>query len=326
MKVSFNGLNDYLKIPVGLHEVSEALTSIGLEVEGVTELFSAFDHLVVGKVLECVPHPNADRLKVTKVDVGDVILQIVCGAHNVSVGQFVVVVLVGQKLTTKQGEEFKIKKTKIRNIVSNGMICSEKELGLSDNHEGIMILDSKFKKGHQLTEFLLIEEDSLFDFDITPNRGDCFSHLGIARELSIIEDVKFKEEQLKFEKTIFNSSDLISVSIQNSSLCPRYACRVIKNIKVTESAQWLKNKMTLIGQKSINNVVDLANYIMFDLGQPLHAFDYDKLNGQKIEVRLAKKNEKILCLNNELNKLSNDDIVSFFLANLTSIFCPFNLS
>ena len=144
------------------------------------------------------------------------------------------------------------------------MICSEKELGLSDNHDGIMILGKDFKKGYQLKDLLHIEEDTVFDFDITPNRGDCFSHLGIARELSIIENIKLKEDKIKFNKTDFNSSDLINVNVKDSNLCPRYACRIIKNVKVTDSPEWLKNKMTLIGQKSINNIVDLANYIMFD--------------------------------------------------------------
>jgi len=172
-----------------------------------------------------------------------------------------------------------------------------------------MILDDNLSKGEKLTTALSLETDTIFDFDITPNRGDCFSHLGIARELAIIEDSKLELDQINFKSAKFNTSDLIKLNIANSDLCPRYSCRVIKNIKVQESPEWLKKQLVLIGHKSINNIVDLANYIMFDTGQPLHAFDYDKLNGDKIEVRTAKNNEKILCLNNELNKLNKDDIV-----------------
>ncbi len=304
MKISRNWLNNYITSNKSDSELVDAFTQLGLECTS-SKVNSIDSNIVIGKVIKCIKHPNADKLKVCEVDInGEEILSIVCGAPNVKDNILVPVAKVGTKF-----DDFEIKKTKIRGIVSNGMICSEKELGLSDNHEGIMILGSNFKKGHQLKGFLSIEEDTVFDFDITPNRGDCFSHLGIARELSIIENKKLKDDKIKFSKTNFNSSDLIDVSIQDSKLCSRYACRVIKNIKVTESPQWLKDKMSLIGQKSINNVVDLANYIMFDLGQPLHAFDYDKLNGQKIEVRSAKNNEKILCLNKELNELSNDDIV-----------------
>jgi len=304
MKISRNWLNNYIVSNKTDDQLVDEFTQLGLECTS-SKINSIDSNIVIGKVMKCIKHPNADKLKVCDVDInGDELLSIVCGAPNIKDNILVPVAKVGTKF-----DAFKIKKTKIRGIVSNGMICSEKELGLSDNHKGIMILDNNFKKGHQLKEFLPIEEDTIFDFDITPNRGDCFSHLGIARELSVIENIKLEEEKIEFKKTEFNTSDLISVNVENSALCSRYACRIIKNINVTESPQWLKNKMSLIGQKSINNVVDLANYIMFDLGQPLHAFDYDKLNGKKIDVRLAKNDEKILCLNNELNKLSNSDIV-----------------
>jgi len=304
MKISRNWLNNYIVSNKTDDQLVNEFTQLGLECTS-SKINSIDSNIVIGEIIKCIKHPNADKLKVCDVDVnGDELLSIVCGAPNVKDNILVPVAKVGAKFGS-----FKIKKTKIRGIVSNGMICSEKELGLSDNHEGIMTLDNNFKKGHQLKDFLPIEEDTIFDFDITPNRGDCFSHLGIARELSVIEDIKLKEEKIEFKKADFNTSDLISVNVKDSALCSRYACRIIKNINVTESPQWLKNKMSLIGQKSINNVVDLANYIMFDLGQPLHAFDYNKLNGKKIDVRLAKNNEKILCLNNELNKLSNSDIV-----------------
>ena len=304
MKISRNWLNSYIQSNKSDAELVEAFTQLGLECTS-TELNSIDSNIVVGEIVSCVKHPNADKLKVCEVDVSeDELLTIVCGAPNVTDKILVPVAKIGSKI-----DNFQIKKTKIRDIVSHGMICSEKELGLSDNHEGIMILDDSLSKGHILSEALSLEVDTIFDFDITPNRGDCFSHLGIARELAIIEDSKLELEEITFNSSDFKTSDLININISNGDLCPRYSCRLIKNIKVQESPQWLKHKMALIGQKSINNIVDLANYIMFDLGQPLHTFDYDKLNGKTIEIRHAEKNEEILCLNNELNKLSNDDIV-----------------
>ena len=175
--------------------------------------------------------------------------------------------------------------------------------------DGIMILNSGFKIGKSLNEVLNNDQDTIFDFDMTPNRGDCFSHLGIARELGIIEQKIIKNDNIKLNLSNFKTKDLINVDVKDYDLCPRYAFRVIKNSKVKESPKWLKDRLAILGQKSINNIVDLANYIMFDTGQPLHAFDYNKLNGDTINVRLAKKNEEILCLNKELNKLEVDDIV-----------------
>ena len=290
MIITIPWLKEHLQTKANEAEIIDKLTNIGLEVEGIKESVGELAEFKVAKILKVEKHPNADKLKICDVNIkGDELLKIICGAPNVTDNILVPIATIGSKIG-----DFKIKKTKIRGIESNGMICSEKELGLSENHEGIMILDDNFQKGAQLKDFFPIEEDSVFDFDITPNRGDCFSHLGIARELSIIEGIKLKEEKVIFEKSEFHSSDLIDVSIKDNNACPRYACRIIKDIKVSDSPQWLKNKLALIGQKSINNVVDLANYIMFDLGQPLHTFDYDKLNGKKIKVRLAKNNEKIL--------------------------------
>ena len=304
MKISRDWLNNYIVSNKTDDELVDAFTDLGLEC--ASKKNNSIDvNIVVGEVVSCIKHPNADRLKICEVDVcDDELLTVVCGAPNVRKNILVPIAKVGSNLG-----DFKIKKTKIRDVVSNGMICSEKELGISDEHEGIMILDENLQKGEALDIALSIKDDSIFDFDITPNRGDCFSHLGIARELSIIESKKIKKENIEFKRHDFDTADLIKVNIKDNNLCSRYACRIVKNIKVKESPQWLKKRLSSIGQKSINNVVDLSNFIMFDLGQPLHIFDYDKLNGKKIEVRLAKKNEKILCLNNELKKLSDDDIV-----------------
>ena len=303
MKISRNWLSNFIASDKSDFELVDAFTQLGLECTSST-INSIDSKVIVGKVLSCIKHPNADRLNLCEVDVGDSVLKIVCGAPNVKENIFVPVATIGCKIG-----DFEIKKTKIRGVESNGMICSEKELGLSDSHEGIMILENNLKIGQIFSEVLKLEKDTIFDFDITPNRGDCFSHLGVSRELAIIEKSHINLEKINYKTCKFSSKDLIKVKIDNPSLCSRYSCRVIKNVTVKESPKWLKDKLAIIGQKSINNVVDIANYIMFDLGQPLHAFDYDKLNGNTIEVRQANNGEEILCLNNELKKLSNDDVV-----------------
>ena len=304
MKISRKWLENYITSNKSDEVLEHEFTQLGLECS-IIKTNSIDSNVVVGRVISCEKHPNADRLKVCKVDINEAsCLDIVCGAPNVTHDILVPVAKVGTKIN-----DFEIKETKIRNIQSKGMLCSEKELGLSENHDGIMILNSKLKIGESINDALDLQNDTIFDFDMTPNRGDCFSHLGVARELAIIEDKKIKDDSFDFKKSNFKSKDMIDVEVADFELCSRYACRVIKNIKVAESPKWLKDKMKLLGQKSINNIVDLANYVMFDTGQPLHAFDYSKLEGNKIEVRLAKKSEKILCLNKEVNKLDGDDIV-----------------
>ena len=303
MKISRNWLSNFITSSKSDFELVDAFTQLGLECTS-SKINSIDSKVIVGKVKSCTKHPNADRLNLCEVDTGSDLLQIVCGAPNVKENILVPVATLGSKIG-----DFEIKKTKIRGIESNGMICSEKELGISDNHEGIMVLDGTFKIGQTFSEALKLEQDTIFDFDITPNRGDCFSHLGVSRELAIIEGSHINLEKINYKAGEFKSEDAIKIKIENPSLCPRYSCRLIKNVKVKESPQWLKDRLNAIGQKSINNVVDIANYIMFDLGQPLHAFDYDKLNGKTISVRNAFENEEILCLNNENNKLDPEDIV-----------------
>jgi len=304
MKISRNWLNDYVISDKTDAQLVDVFTQLGLECTS-QKINSIDSNIVVGEVVSCIKHPNADRLKVCEIDVcEEELLTVVCGAPNIRENILVPIAKIGSKLG-----DFKIKKTKIRDIISNGMICSEKELGLSDDHEGIMILDSNLKKGQGLGIALSLEEDTTFDFDMTPNRGDCFSHLGIARELSIIENKKIKLNSPKFPTSDFSTSKVVKVGIKKSNICKRYSCIVIKNIKVGGSPLWLKQKLESIGQKSINNVVDLANFIMFDLGQPLHVFDLDKIKGNQIDVRLASKNEKIVTLDSETKELTNEDII-----------------
>jgi len=295
MKISRNWLNDYVISDKTDAQLVDVFTQLGLECTS-QKINSIDSNIVVGEVVSCIKHPNADRLKVCEIDVcEEELLTVVCGAPNIRENILVPIAKIGSKLG-----DFKIKKTKIRDIISNGMICSEKELGLSDDHEGIMILDSNLKKGQGLGIALSLEEDTIFDFDMTPNRGDCFSHLGIARELSIIENKKIKLNSPKFPTSDFSTSKVVKVGIKKSNICNRYSCIVIKNIKVGESPLWLKQKLESIDQKSINNIVDLANFIMFDL---------DKIKGSQIDVRLASKNEKIVTLDSETKELTNEDII-----------------
>ena len=305
MKISRKWLDNYIKSDKSDNELSDLFTQLGLECNVETNKNNLSDGIIVGKIISCKKHPNADRLKLCLVDIAQKEpLEIICGAPNVSENIKVSVATSGTSIG-----DIKIKKTKIRGITSNGMICSEKELGIGNNHDGIMILDSKYKIGEKLNNIFTDNSDTIFDFDMTPNRGDCFSHLGIARELSIIENKEINLKIPKIHVSNFSTSELINVNIKESDICDRYACRIIKNIRVKESPSWLKERLESIGQNSINNIVDIANFIMFDLGQPLHVFDLDKINSNKIEVRLAKNNEKIISLDSEKKILSNNDIV-----------------
>ena len=302
MKISRNWLTNYISSDKTDNQLVNMFTQLGLECT-VSHYKNNFSDVLIGKVIKCVKHPNADKLKLCEIDLGSKVEEIICGAPNIKKGLTVPVAIIGSKVGN-----FKIKKVKIRDVYSNGMVCSGKELGINDDQDGIMILDDNLIAGKNIVEALNLEEDSIFDFDITPNRGDCFSHLGIARELGIIEKKKIKFLENKLNVSYFKTSDLVKVKIQDENICSRYSCQIIKNIDVGNSPQWLKNKLNVIGQKSINNIVDLANYIMFDTGQPLHVFDYDKIKGG-INIRLAKKGEELVSLDNITKKLSINDIV-----------------
>ena len=313
MKVSYNWLNEYLNFSASQDEISSILTSTGLEVEGVSELFAAFDHLVVGKVLECVPHPNADRLKITQVDVGANVKQIICGAKNVRKNQLVVVVLAGNQLISEKGDIIKIKKTKIRGEVSDGMICGEDEIGLGDNHEGIMELNGNVKPGSLVRDFLHINKDYVLEIGLTPNRTDAFGHIGVCRDL-------YAYFHHKGEKLTFSLPDVSSyvpslsqlscnLDVQDVESCPKYYGVCIENIRVEPSPSWLQNKLISIGLKPINNVVDITNFVLHETGNPLHAFDYDKINNKTIVVRKAKEGEKFQTLDSNEIDLSINDLV-----------------
>ena len=312
MKVSYNWLTDYLDIPIDLQSTCSALTSTGLEVEGVVELFSAFDHLVIGKVVDCYKHPNADKLRITKVDVGDSVQQIICGADNIRKNLFVAVVLPGYSITNFSGDSFKIKKTKIRGEVSEGMICSESEIGISSDHNGIMEISGNPRPGTLVGDWLKLTKDYIIEIGLTPNRTDAFSHIGVCKDLYAYLLHRGYNVQLTLPSVgSFNSSSKLTlpIKVKNHDSCPKYMGICIENITVKDSPLWLKNKLMSIGLKPINNVVDITNFILHETGNPLHAFDYDQISGKQIIVRNAENGEEFETLDSKLIKLSNSDLV-----------------
>ena len=317
MKIANQWIKDYLEFDLNVDETSEILTNLGLEVEGVETYESVkggFDGIVVGHVLSCKQHPNADRLKVTQVDIGeDESVQIVCGAPNVAQGQKVVVAKVNTTLHTNSGESFKIKKSKIRGEVSQGMICAEDEIGLGENHEGIMILESSLEPGTPCSKIFDVVIDHVFEIGLTPNRCDAMSHYGVARDLRAYLEVKGHENNFNLPSTnkfhVEKREHSLEIDVLNATAAPRYCGIVISDCKVSESPNWLKNRLKAIGLNPINNIVDITNYVLHSIGQPLHAFDFDKITGQKVVVRNAVENEKFTTLDGVERDLSAEDLV-----------------
>lgn len=291
MKISYNWLKEFLDFRQSPDELAQLLTDAGLEVEHLENWQSiqgGLDGVVIGKVLTCEKHPNADRLHVTTVDTGDgQVRQIVCGAPNVAAGQTVIVALPGAKLYPSQGEPFEIKKSKIRGEVSEGMICAEDEIGCGESHAGIMVLDNALPAGLPAATYFEVVKDVVLEIGLTPNRADAASHLGVARDIRAVLSV---EEELSLRMPDTNAflapstEGEIKVVVDNASDCIRYSGVELKDVKVGESPLWLRNKLKAIGIRSINNVVDVTNLVMFELGQPLHAFDADTIHGKTIRV------------------------------------------
>ena len=317
MKISNNWLKDYIKTDLKSEKIGEFLTDIGLEVEGIDQFESirgSLEGIVVGKVLTCEKHPNADKLKVTTVDVGNgKILNIVCGASNVSVGQVVPVAVIGTKIYDKEGNFFEIKEAKLRGEISQGMICAEDELGLSDNHDGIMVLDAeKFMVGTPFADYFDIAKDEIFEIGLTPNRTDAMSHYGVARDLNVFlvsNNMHSEFEKVSSEVLEAEGTHSFSVDIENEELIPRYLGAVIENVVVEESPVWLQNRLKSIGVSPINNVVDITNYILHGYGQPLHAFDADKISGQKIKVGVVDAGTRLTTLDGVERTLNGSEIV-----------------
>ena len=315
MKISINWLKEYLETNSQPEEISEILTNLGLEVEKLSLFESVkggLNGVVAGKVLECGKHPDADRLKVTSIDLGDnEISEIVCGAPNIEKGQIVPVAKVGCKIYTSEGTEIKIKKSKIRGVVSNGMVCAEDEIGLGQSHDGIMILDSNIKPGTPISEVFNLENDNILEIGLTPNRSDAMSHYGVARDLKAFYDFKSIKSKLilpsvnNFESVKLEEN--FKITIEDTEKCPFYSGLIIKNIKVGPSSKELQNKLKSIGLKTINNIVDITNFVMHEIGQPLHAFDLDKLEG--INVKSLKSGAKFKTLDESIIELDKEDLM-----------------
>ena len=306
MLISLNWLKQYIDLDgIEINEMENALTMIGQEVEKIEVLGKNLENVVTAHIVEKEMHPDSDHLTICKVDNGKEILQVVCGASNHKAGDKVVLAQVGAKLA----EDFVIKKGKIRGVESNGMLCSEEELNIGKDSDGIMILPQDTPAGIPMKEYLGID-DTVFELEITPNRPDCLSHIGIARELGA-----YYNKEVKYPSFVINSEssektvDNISVEIEDSNLAKRYVARIIKNVTVKESPKWLKERVESIGIRSINNIVDASNFIMMELNQPNHTFDLDKIEGGKIVVRAGHENEKLVTLDEQERELNSDDIV-----------------
>ena len=317
MKISYNWLQQFLQVDWDAVRTGELLTDLGLEVEGIEvkeSIKGSLKGIVVGEVLTCIQHPNADRLKVTTVDLGtgDPV-QIVCGAPNVAAGQKVPVATIGTILYDDKGEGFKIKKGKIRGEESHGMICAEDELGLGKGHDGILVLDNNITVGTSGAEVFKIETDQVFEIGLTPNRSDAMSHFGVARDLKAglmqqdvnlelispsVSDFHVDERTLRFD-----------VEVENKDLVPRYCGITITDIEVKDSPEWIQNRLKAIGLTPKNNIVDITNYVLHELGQPLHAFDAQKVKGNKILVKTLEEKTKFTTLDEVERELSSEDIM-----------------
>ncbi len=312
MKISYNWLRQYITIDKTPEELSEILTDTGLEVEGLAKfeaIKGGLQGLVIGKVLTCSKHPNADKLSITTVDIGNGnILPIVCGAPNVAEGQTVIIATVGATLYPTEGDTFKIKKAKIRSEVSEGMICAEDEIGIGKGHDGIMVLDTDLAPGTPALEYFNLETDYIFEIGLTPNRSDAISHLGTARDIKAVTEKEINWPSV--ESFIKDNDDApINISVENPEACPRYTGVTLTNITIAESPEWLKNRLLSIGLTPINNVVDITNFVMHETGQPLHAFDYAKIEDHKVVVKTLPANTPFTTLDDKERKLKAEDLM-----------------
>lgn len=320
MKVSYNWLKDYVNHDLSPAELDDVLTLCGLEVEEIETVGASLEGVVVGKVLSTEQHPNADRLTCCKVDVGgDEPLSIVCGAPNVAAGQTVPVATVGTTLMLPSRDNpeekvaVKIKKSKIRGELSQGMICAEDELGLSDDHAGIMVLDEDAAIGASFESYLagkgINHQDYVIDIAITPNRPDAISHIGVARDVAALTENDLVKPDIDLPANGGTAASQIAVEIEATGGCRRYVGMIVRGVTIKESPAWLKQRLTAIGLRPRNNVVDITNYVMFECGQPLHAFDYDQVGKQKIIVRYCKEGEKFVTLDDKEHKLPKNTLM-----------------
>ncbi len=312
MKISQNWLKKYIDFKLTPEQFTEKLSMLGLEVESYEDLAKKFENFVVGEVLERAKHPNADRLSICKVNIGSAIQEVVCGAPNVAAGQKVVVALIGAIIPHNQhdseGKPFVIERAKIRGVESNGMICSELELGLGKDASGILVLDEKAKVGTPLAKYLG-QTDIIYEIGITPNRADCLSHIGVAREIGSLVNKKLKMPKIVLKESAATASKFAKIEILDKEKCPRYSARVLRNVKISPSPKWLQDLLTSIGVRPINNVVDVTNYVLMETGHPLHAFDYDTLAGHRIIVKTAQDGEKFVTLDGKERSLTSETLM-----------------
>lgn len=311
MKISYNWLKQYIDIPESAEDIGKILTSTGLEVESIESFDSirgGLKGLVIGEVITCSKHPNADKLSVTTVNVGDRVLPIVCGASNVAAGQKVVVALPGTTVYPTNGDPFLIKATKIRGEVSEGMICAEDEIGLGESHAGIMVLSTQVANGTPAAEYFNVQSDYVLEIGLTPNRADAASHIGVARDIKAACKRNLKLPSVEAFKTE-NTNLTIPVTIENTEACPRYSAVTLSGITVQESPGWLQNRLKSIGLTPINNIVDITNFVLHETGQPLHAFDADAIAGKKVIVKTLAAETKFRTLNDKERTLTAHDLM-----------------
>ncbi len=312
MKISQTWLKKYVDFKLSPEQIVEGLTMLGLEVESYEDLAKKYDGFVVGEVLECGKHPNADRLTFCKVNTGKETQGIVCGAPNVAAGQKVAVALVGATIPHNQhdpdGKPFVLEKAKIRGVESNGMICSAFELGLGDDAAGIIVLDPEGKAGTPLAKYLG-QTDVIFEIGITPNRADCLSHIGVAREMALLSRKQVRIPNLRLKESSTVSTKNAKIIIEDKQGCPRYSARVLRDVAIKPSPKWLQDLLNSVGVRPINNVVDVTNYVLMEFGQPLHAFDYDKLTQHTIVVKRAKAGEHFTTLDGKERILNAETLM-----------------
>lgn len=312
MKISYNWLKEYIDIPESPEEIGQVLTSTGLEVESVEHFESVkggLQGIVIGEVLTCTKHPNADKLSLTTVDVGNGKIQpIVCGAPNVAAGQKVIVALPGATLYPSSGEPFTIKSAKIRGEVSEGMICAEDEIGLGQSHAGIMVLTTTVANGTPAAEYFNVQSDYVIEIGLTPNRVDAASHIGVARDIKAAKKRDIRWPSVDAFK-VSNTSSKITVTVENTEACIRFSGLSMSGVTIKDSPDWLKNKLLAIGINPINNIVDITNFVCHEIGKPMHAYDASKIGGQKIVVRTTPKGTKFVTLDGKERELLESDLM-----------------